>query len=173
MSRTHWLFAVAVALQVIIVVAVPASRAYTLLTGETVFLKTSPVDPYDIMSGYHVILSYAISRRNDLPNKPDLKRGERVYVVLKEGDDGFWHAETASSQWPKTLPSGAVVIKGKSTGWRIDYGIERYFIPEGMGREIEEGLRANRETTRIEVKVDSFGNAALVRLHIGDKTYDY
>ncbi|MHC4713039.1 MAG: GDYXXLXY domain-containing protein [Planctomycetota bacterium] len=174
MSKKHWLFMVAVALQLLIVAGVPARRAYTLVTGTTVFLKTAPVDPYDIMSGYYMALSYEISSPARLPGAPSFAEGDRVHVTLEEDDDGLWRATGASGERPSTIPPGAVVIEGRQGKWEgITYGIEDYFIPEGMGREIEKGLREFRDTTRVEVKVDSAGNAALVRLHVGDRTYDY
>jgi uncharacterized membrane-anchored protein len=174
MSSRHWPFLVAVAVQALIVAGVPARRAYTLATGRTVFLKTRPVDPYDILSGYYVTLSYDVSDSGRLPGKPAFKEGEAVYLVLTEGEDGFWHAQSASARWPEAVPAGAVVLRGESKGWgSIAYGIESYFIPEGMGEEIEDGLRRARDRTRVEVKVDASGRAALVRLHVGSKTYDY
>jgi len=174
--RKHWPFILAVVLQVLIVAAVPATRLPVLLSGRTVLLKTAPVDPYDILSGYHVVLSYEISapdRLDRLPGTPYFQRGDRACVVLKEGPDGVWGAVRASGEWPKDVKPDEVVIKGRYDGRRIVYGIEHYFIPEGKGAEIEQGLRTERARTRVEVKVDGFGHAALVRLHVGDKTYDY
>lgn len=173
MNKRHWPFIAAVALQALIVAAVAAPRAETLLIGKTVFLRTMPVDPYDILSGYHVVLSYEISDPPWPGGKPELRPGEPIYVVLMPGKDGVWHAESAALRRPATVPSDAVVIKGKADGRRVRYGIESYFIPEGKGKEIEEGLRAQRQRARMEVKVDSFGNSALVRMHVGDKTYSY
>ena len=173
MIKRHWPFIAAVALQALIVAAVPAGRAWTLMTGRTVFLKTAPVDPYDILSGYHVVISYEISRLDRLPGGPELKPGEHVYVVLKAGQDGFWHAVGKSRERPKSVAADEVVIRGTAEYWRINYGIEHYFIPEGKGKEIERGLRDARDTARAEVKVDAFGHAALVRLHVGNKTYEY
>jgi uncharacterized membrane-anchored protein len=178
MIKAHWAFIVAVALQVVIVAAVPARVSFTRFTGKTVFLKTAPIDPYDIMSGYYVTLSYEISIEENLPPGPGLdqglKSGQHVYIVLQEGEDGIWDAIRASTRWPEDVPSGAVVIKGEKRRRRgIEFGIESYYIPEGKGEEIEAGLLGNRDTTRVEVKVDRFGNAALIRLHIGGVTYEY
>jgi uncharacterized membrane-anchored protein len=172
MSKKHWPFVAAVALQALIVIGVPAGRVYTHLTGRTVFLKTAPIDPYDIMSGYHVALSYEISNKDQM-GLPYVGRGDSVYVVLREGEDGFWHVDAASGSWPKAVAPDAVVIKGRYQQWRIEYGIESYFVPEGKGPEIEAALRGERGQARVEAKVDAFGNAALVRLHVGGRTYDY
>lgn len=173
MGKKHWPFVAAVVVQALIVVGVPSRRAYTLFTGRTVFLKTAPVDPYDIISGQYVALGYDISNRSGLPGAVDLRSGQPVYVVLQEGDDGFWHARSASRRRPKAIAPAEVVIKGRYTRWRVEYGIEGYFVPEGMGPEIEAGLLGARQQARVEIKVDAFGNAALVRLHVGGKTYDY
>ena len=94
-------------------------------------------------------------------------------MVLAEGPDGVWVAVRAGREWPEDVKPDEVVIKGRCDGRRIQYGIENYFIPEGKGAKIERGLRTERDRTRVEVKVDGFGRAALVRLHVGDKTYDY
>ena len=171
MNRTHWFFAGALLLQVLILAAVPAGRVYTLATGRTVFLKTAPVGAFDIPSGSQVILAYEISDLSGVTGFPR-REDHPVYILLKEGEDGFWRAVSAYEQRPSVLEPGAVVIEGRYDGWRVSYGIESYFIPEGKGAEIEQGLRANRDKTGVDVKVDSFGRAALVRLHVGDRAYE-
>jgi uncharacterized membrane-anchored protein len=178
--KTLWAFAAAVALQLAVLAAVPAPQAYTRLTGRTVILKTAPVDPYDVMSGYYVTLSYEISNLSRvsggkaLESKEDASDREAVtvYVVLREGADGVWEAESVQESWPD-VPADRVVLKGRFRWRLIEYGIERFFIPETAREAVEKDLRANREGARVEVKVDSFGRAALVRLLIGDRVYDY
>ena len=44
-------FIVAVVIQILILVAVPARKVFTKATGKTVVLKVQPVDPYSILSG--------------------------------------------------------------------------------------------------------------------------
>jgi uncharacterized membrane-anchored protein len=179
--KTLWAFAGAVALQLAVLAAVPAPQAYTRLTGRTVILKTAPVDPYDVMSGYYVTLSYEISNLsrisggNAFVNKKDATDGEpiAVYVVLREGTDGVWAAESVHDSWPD-VPADRVVIKGLYRYWMpMEFGIERFFIPETAREAVEKDLREHREGARVEVKVDSFGRAALMRLRIGDRVYDY
>lgn len=66
-----------------------------------------------------------------------------------------------------------VVIRGKVDYGRIRYGIEHYFIPETDRSQIESDFRSNRTESYAQVKVDRFGNAALVGLKIRDKLYEY
>ncbi|MCX5655340.1 MAG: GDYXXLXY domain-containing protein [Planctomycetota bacterium] len=176
-----WAFAGAVALQLAVLAAVPAPQAYTRLTGRTVILKTAPVDPYDVMSGYYVTLSYEISDRNRIPGEKAFLSKEKatgnesvtVYVVLREGADGVWAAESVHDAWPD-VPADRVVVKGLYRYWMpMEFGIERFFIPETAREAVEKDLRANRDGARVEVKIDSFGRAALMRLRIGDRVYDY
>ena len=169
--RLSW-FIIAVAVQALILAAVPAKKVYTRQTGKTITLKTAPYDPYSIMSGYYARLTYEISR----PRTSDWRRwreSKPVWVVLRKGDDGIWDADSVHNSWPESVPDGCVVIKGKKKHGRIVYGIESYFIPENARDTVERELREHRDQARVEVKVDSFGNAALIRLLIQDRVYTY
>jgi len=174
MNRKLIYFVLAVLVQVIILAAIPAKQISAKLTGKLITIKTAPVDPYDFLSGYHVVLNYEISSP---PSLGELKREHRknfpVYVVLKEGADSIWYAESIRKTWPKDIPNGCVIIKGKCTYSGIRYGIESYFIPEKHRREIEKDLRGNGRQAKAQVKVDRFGNAALVRLLVDSKVYEY
>jgi len=168
-KRISW-FIAAVAVQALILTAVGARQIYTRRTGTTVILRTAPRDPYDIMSGYYVTLNYEIAR-------PKIRRyrteSKHAWVVLKEGADEIWHADSAQDSRPESIPDGCVVIKGRKKGSRIAYGIERYFIPEDARDTVENDLRQHRGQARVEVKVDSFGHAALIKLIIEDRVYEY
>jgi uncharacterized membrane-anchored protein len=93
--------------------------------------------------------------------------------VLEKQADGVWRPVSLSKSYPANLPENRIAIRGRYSYSRIEYGIEEFFIPEDKRAEIEQGLWKNRDQARVEVKVDSEGNAALVRLLIGDHVYDY
>ncbi len=174
MTRKHWLFLLAVLVQTAILAVVPASRIHTLMTGRTIFLKTAPVDPYDIMAGYYVTLRYEIGNLSKVPGYSNEGVEGPVYIFLTEGSDGAWQATRVDKKKPAAdAASKGVFIQGTRTWNGALYGIERYYIPEGKGQEIEEALRKHRNETRVEVRVDSSGHAALVSLHIGSKVYEY
>ena len=96
-----------------------------LLTGETVVLKTQPVDPFDMFRGQYLTINYEISRVN-LPE--NTTEGKTVYVSLKEGDDKIWHAEKISL----SKPENGIFIRGTAKqswgGLAVEYGIEQYFF---------------------------------------------
>ena len=71
---------------------------------------------------------------------------------LKKQDDGYWRAVVASLGTPLDNPpaEGEVDLRGAvAPGWsldeastvRVDYGMERYYLPEGEGLAIERDMR--------------------------------
>lgn len=176
MNKKLLYFILAVLVQVMILAAVPAKQISARLTGQLITIKTAPVDPYDFLSGYHVVLGYEISTPPglaELEKEYDYRRNVPVYVVLKAGTDNIWHAESIHKTWPKEIGEGCIIIKGEYIYSRVRYGIESYFIPEKNRREIEAGLRKNARQAKVQIKIDKYGNAALVRLLIDDKVYEY
>ena len=165
----------AIVFQCLIIAAVPAPKLFTRLTGKTITIKTAPVDPYDFMSGYHVVLSFEISRPSGTDSQVAMhsREDQIAYTVLVKGDDNVWKSKSVSNSFPEDIPDDAVVIKGKWKGSRIQYGIEKFFIPEEERREIERDLSRNRRQALADIRVDRFGNAALLCLRIEDRVYEY
>lgn len=148
-----------------------AGRAAILRDGSEVLLKVEPVDPRDLLRGDYVRLGYDISR---IPSEliADVPQGQAataegpISVRLKKGDDGYWHAASA---WlgggSKPAPGeGEVDIAGQvSSGWSltpgstvsVDYGIERYYVPEGEGLAIEDEMR--RRNAGADPELRGFG----------------
>jgi uncharacterized membrane-anchored protein len=165
MDRTGIRLFSVVILQFLLLAAVIGYKGYTVVTGETVLLKTEPVDPRSLFSGDYVALRYEISTLDMATLSPDEFIGPRrtVYVTLARGDDGYWHAVHVSTE-RGSVANGQALIKGRTergsvtTQWgtvRVEYGIENVFVPEGSGRAVESGQR----DLGVEVKVDRFGNA--------------
>jgi uncharacterized membrane-anchored protein len=173
MNRRTLFFILAVAAQVLILAAVPAQKIYTRAVGRSVMLKIRPVDPYNLLSGYYVTLNYEISSLAAFGKSGNNYRSDRAYAILEKRDDGLWHPVLLAQNLPADLPDNRIAIRGRYSYQGIEYGIEEFFIPEAQRDEIEQGLRKNPDQARVEIKVDANGNAALVRLWIGDRAYDY
>ena len=172
-KRAHLIaFIAAVAIQVLILVGVPARKAVTLATGKSTVLKVQPVDPYSILSGYYVTLAFEISRIEDFPNARGFSNGDRCYAVIEEGEDGTWKPVSLERELPTNLPDNRAALLGRVKYLRIEYGIEELFIPETKRGAIADDLRANQDKARVDVKVDSSGHAALERLRIEDRVYE-
>lgn len=177
-SIATWRFWIPVALQLLIIVSVPAPKAYTLATGKTIFLETIPVDPYDILRGRYVTLGYKVADWQTLKKLPGwqsrFKEESEFYLIL-EGDNNFispWQVVAVSKDYPKTLDPNQIALKASGAAWwGANLGIHQYYIPEDIGDGLEADIRAHRDKTRVEAKVDSLGHAAVVGVWVEDRSY--
>jgi uncharacterized membrane-anchored protein len=131
-ARRVWVF---VALQVIFLLCLAGYHESVRLTSPTIRLKTMPVDPRDVVRGDYMTFGYDIGRPDKSVKRAGELRGE-VFVVLKP--EGRYHAiEEILTDAPSSDDSRLWV---RATAWgaednpRLDYGIERFFVPEGRGR---------------------------------------
>lgn len=146
-----------------------AGRAAVLRDGQEVLLKVEPVDPRDLLRGDYIYLSYEISRIPvtliaDIPDGKQTNDEGQITVRLKKEADGYWRAASAWLAKP-TSPAGAdeVDIVGHiAAGWTLsgdttiapDYGIERFYLPEGEGLAIERDMRVRPFGIRAAVSRD-------------------
>jgi uncharacterized membrane-anchored protein len=146
-------------------------RQAMLNASRVVTLKVAPVDPMDPLRGEFVILSYAISRlkTDEVDGDDAFKTGDTIYVTLQQKGEE-WAAVTIGHS-PVAAPGG-VVIKGTvgyvneftadaktTTELNIAYGIESFFVPQGMGREIEN--ERQRGDLTADIAIDAKGRAAI------------
>lgn len=156
------------------------SRAGILRSGEEILLKTAPVDPRDLLRGDYVILAYDISTvpvaliTGDRPVTPGW---QVMQVRLKPGVDGFWTVAEASFN-ALAREAGSVVLETQrfyyygsadlaadaGASLRVDYGIERFYVPEGEGREIETGRNAGAVTVIVRVGKSGRGQIRELRM---------
>lgn len=172
MNKRALIFGVAILLQTLILVGVPAKKIYTRSNGRDVVLKVAPVDPYSILSGYYVILGYDIGNPESFAEDVKLEEGASVYTIVEQQPDGVWKPVKIEKELPKNLPPNHIALRGKWNGWQVAYGIEEFYIPETKRQQIADDLTKNRSEARVDVKVDSDGNAALIRLRIQDRIYE-
>ncbi|MEK7631111.1 MAG: GDYXXLXY domain-containing protein [Patescibacteria group bacterium] len=166
------LFIVFVALQLAVIGGFFAQRLYTLSTGTQVVLRTVPVDPRDLIRGEYVALRYEISTISQYLSDEKFSVGDTVYVTLEKNSyDDVWRATGVSKNQPTDY---STAIKGKVTsipkdtprnvwdrgvsGLGIEYGIERYFVEAGQGKELE-----RRGRLKVFVRVDRSGASVIER----------
>ena len=168
----HLSFIVAVGIQAVLLAMLPSSAYKVREVGVTVFLKVGPMDPYDVLSGYYVILDYEIARPAALAITPDLVQGQQVFVMIRDRPDGSWHATRVLTEKPELAATGELALRADYMAERFQFGIESYFIPEEVRDEVEADLRAHPDDARAEVRVDpASGKAAIVGLHIAGRSY--
>ena len=165
--------AVAFLLQAGLVGWLIVDRALQLKSGREVRLSVVPIDPRDLLRGDYIALAYDISRLDNatLDGDDAFADGDPIYVSLAQSGD-TWRA-TAIAHTP---PAAGTWIKGAVRDVRVggtdcaagcktyaaDYNIERFFLPEGTGRELEK-LR-NDQHLAVDVALAPDGRAALKRL---------
>ncbi len=180
MNGRRWLLPVAIAValaQIGFLFSMISGRAAILRDGREVTLAVEPVDPRDLLRGDYVVLGYNISQLPaDLFHGGPPDQSRVVFVRLKQTDGDVW--EPVSARYgarPEPEPAdGEVDIKGRAEvgvvpetfAVRVVYGIERFYVPEGEGREIEAGLGAR--AFRMKVAVARDGTAQIKSFHDGD-----
>lgn len=175
-----WLAAIIVAaLQTAVLAYMVGERAWGLRSGVEILLKTAPVDPRDLLRGDYVTLNYDISRVPVATLVGGLPAEDRysqiVSVRLKKQDDGYWGIVESSFATLEPKPD-TVVLKSEAFDYytsmssdtiRVTYGIERYYVPEGEGREIEDAR--NHDRVSIAARVSADGQAHIRSLLLDGK----
>ncbi|WP_274629242.1 GDYXXLXY domain-containing protein [Arvimicrobium flavum] len=134
-----------------------AGRASVLRKGAEVLLKVEPVDPRDLLRGDYVRLGYEIASIPtdlvaNLPAGQATSEAGQIFVRIGKDGDGYWRVRSATLGVPGDAPvgEGELVIRGTAAAaWGLDsgsrlsvtYGIERYYLPEGEGLQMEKDMR--------------------------------
>ncbi len=176
---------IAASLQTAVLGYMVEGRASILRNGADIRLKTLPVDPRDLLRGDYVILSYMIST---IPKSivtgevPKVNGRERLIVRLKPGTDGLWTA-TEASFGTLAPEEGSVLLRTQPFDYYsvtdgvlpdslfVSYGLERYYVPEGEGKVLEDAR--NQEELEVEARVSKDGTPQIARLILrGEPVYD-
>lgn len=182
--QVRFLVAIAVAVaavQIGVLASMIMSRAAILRDGREVVLEVRPVDPRDLLRGDYVRIGYDISSLpieifEDVSGETGEIDGSAVFVRLEAREDGIWNAVSARFGAPPSGPRaqhqvdirGTTPVSnvGRAQLIAVDYGIERFYLPEGEGKPIEEGL--GERPFRMVVAVADSGAAQIKAFYDGD-----
>ena len=145
-------------------------RAAVLRDGSEVIFLVKPIDPRDLLRGDFIRLDYDISRipASIIENAPagdfDTRDGA-IYVRVARGADTFWHARSASlyARSAKPLAPDEVELRGKiEAGTTVgpnstvyaEYGLERFYLPEGTGMAIQNDMNVRPFAVKVAVASD-------------------
>jgi uncharacterized membrane-anchored protein len=168
---------IVVAVQFLVLLSVIGFKQYTVWTGDTVLLKTAPIDPRDLLRGDSVSVRYEISsieRSKFVDGEP--YPDEEVFVELQKGADGFWGVVAVHENQERSY-DGTVLLKGRvetypyssSAAVTMHYGIEQVFVPEGSGGSLPSGTG---HTVAVQVRVDRFGQATPLKFFVDGQPFD-
>lgn len=149
---------------------IPASMIFDsediLSTGKAYKFKTAPVDPNDPFRGKYITLYF---EQNVFKVKGDTKfmRGEDIFVLLHENEDGFAEMEDLSLE----VPVGTIdYVKAKidyiitnddTASIFIDYPFDRFYMEEYEAPEAE----ITYNESQIDFSIIAY---ALVKIKDGD-----
>ncbi len=166
-------------LPLLILLGLTVKPALTYTLGEEIILKTQPVDPYDLFRGRHMVVAYDISRV-DVSKMPrdftqvtngkesadrekgdpyirgdENYRGKKLYTILKK-EGSYYTVDRIVSDKPKGLylPCRYQYLERSADGEyhiRLDYNLDKYFIPENSNSELENAARAGKVVAKVKV----------------------
>jgi len=134
------------------------------LTGEQVVLRVQPVDPIDPFRGAYVELDYP-----DLPEQGgQLDEGitQEQRQALNDARGAAYVPLTRTGEvWVggpvrRTPPAEGLYLTCDDSSWRLECGIESWFLPQDEAAAMQDGIRGG--TALATVMVDAAGHAALV-----------
>lgn len=133
--------------------------------GNDVVLEVVPVDPRSLFQGDYVILGYPISVvQSYFGFEPQV--GQDIFVTVMKDADGNWkYAQHSFYNASAGNAPGGVVLRGKvdrifkpggddtskPAELRVTYGLERFFVPEGQGLNLEELVREKKLSAIVSV----------------------
>ncbi|MGV1802181.1 GDYXXLXY domain-containing protein [Agrobacterium vitis] len=151
-------------------------RANILRNGQEVLLRTEAVDPRDLLRGDFVVLNYPISRIPEekiIGPRPSSRQDVRLHVRVVPKADGFATVEEASVADLPAKPGSVVLLSeplsfpsplAPGDSLTVHYGIERFYVPEGEGRDIE--AQRNQGAVSIAIRVSNAGRAQIRQLFV-------
>lgn len=154
---------IAVAVQVVLMLAGLVSPLLVRATGTTAYLETRPVDPRAMFRGDYVILSYAVGEGvvGAETARQATEKGKPLYVTITT--DRPARVVNVGFERPRLQEGEACLIgrvlrsQGQAT---VDFPqVAQYFVAEGEGRDIESQLG---EELWAVVKTSRRCNAVLV-----------
>lgn len=164
-KKSHFIIVFAVPL--IILLSLTVKPLWTLMSGEDISLLTVPVDPRDLLYGDYVTLRYEIEEvPQDKVTADLLKRLEKensykstkVYGKLLQEGQVFTLEELTDKK-----PSDPLYLTGQTYGYsylnednmmilNVDFNLDRFFVPENTGTELEELSQQGQLVAHIKVK---------------------
>jgi uncharacterized membrane-anchored protein len=159
-------------------------RITLLKTGKEVVLPIIPVDPRSLFRGDYVRIDFPVTMVSSelfaTSDKSPRRAGPVFVTVQRDGET--WKPVAVNETRPNPGPD-QTVMQGRLAGnwWpglgrtphqvRINYGIERYYVPEGKGLELEKAARDKK--LAVVVAVDGRGRAAIKGIVVDGKlTYE-
>jgi uncharacterized membrane-anchored protein len=160
-------FIIALTVPLLLLIGLTVKPLWVLTNGDDVSLLTVPMDPRDLLYGDTVTLRYEIEEvpKNEIPidilkkiEKRTISKQLTVYGKLVQQGD-VYVLDSLSNKKPK----GSIYLTGKLNGYdyqnvngvnvhSINFGLDRYYIPENTGKELENLSAKGQLVAHLKVK---------------------
>ena len=167
MDKKRW---ISILIPVLILLGMTILPLMTIISGEEITLQTRPVDPRDIFKGDYVILSYEIEEIDLNKVEEDLKMkltsssfpyNKDLYVLLKM-ENGVYVVDKVTQSKPRGtstymkakyryISKDRFMEVSEEAMLIVSYSIDRYFVPENTGTELEEAARKGELVARVKI----------------------
>lgn len=160
MKTKAWILYTLMVAQALGLVALYAHHASGRDAKMIVRLEAQPTDPRDLLRGDYIILRYpgldaVVGSAHD--NQP---MAATFYVTLKQ-TGGLWKGDEVRKGKP--ADGTAFLLVKSNNGYRAEYGMETYYVPEGKGRPTGK--------LEMEVAVHADGQAQIRQLYCDGKPW--
>ncbi len=116
--------------------------------------ETVPIDPTDPFRGKYVVLRY---KENSfyVDNISEWKKGDKIYVLLKEDENGFAKIESVSKEKPLLRDNYVKAKVGHLSNFKpnklnIDYPFNRFYMEESKAYAAEQLYRKFQRDSSIK-----------------------
>jgi uncharacterized membrane-anchored protein len=168
--RSSWRLWVVLAVQLLIVAAVPGKKLLAVFSRVEITLETEPYDPYDVLSGYYVTLRYAVETPPQNAVGDGLEAGDPAWILLRKGSPA-WTVVSVTGFRPTPGVDETVLAATWDGHWaRLD-NLRKFYISEAVRDEVAEAMAKVRGKGLVDMRVGANGEAVLVRLRVADKTF--
>jgi len=169
MTVRHLGIAVVIGVQLLALAAIPARSVRTRAVGQDVALWTAPVDPYDVLSGYYVTLTYEAESAVTSDTRK-FEKHDDVWVTIRRGEPA-WTQVSVRKERPAASPD-ELSLRARWNGWRVEIAnAGRLYIPEDERDRASKLLGDVRGRALVDLKVDADGDVSVLRLRVGDATF--
>ena len=161
---------VVVLTQLAILAAIPFKKVLALQHGVEVVLQTRPVDPYGILEGYYVTLTYEIEEPDSALFEPGLHPNERVWITVERAEPA-WRPVSVTRNRPGSTRD-RTSLPARCEGRRCPLeGVGKLYIPEAQRHHIDHLMAETRGSALVDIRVDDQGNAIVRHLRVGGQTF--
>ncbi|KUO61946.1 MAG: hypothetical protein APF84_04750 [Gracilibacter sp. BRH_c7a] len=152
-------FLIAVLIPLLILIGLTIIPVKTMLYGQEILLETRAVDPTDLFRGDYIIVSPKISQipKTKFPSM-ELDNNKKIYVLLKQ--EGPYHVVDSIAT---TQPQEGLYLEGRIPFYyfdselvQVDYSLDKYFIPQGSGKQLEDASFRGNLIAKVKV-LDGYG----------------